>query len=81
MAYSWEPTPANDGTKLPFGLLQALFLNREKVWDFKPERHIQVDEAGNLAWFDELLDTWMGTCRGRHTHKNTRWLEDQSSTT
>jgi hypothetical protein len=23
-----------------------------------------LNEAKNLAWFDEKLDTWMGICRG-----------------
>ena len=38
---------------------------RESAWDFKPyDRHIFYAEDGKTAWFDELLDTWMGTCRG-----------------
>ena len=33
--------------------------------DFKPlERHIYTNKSGNFIWFYELLDTWMGVCRG-----------------
>ncbi|MBT8205830.1 MAG: nuclear transport factor 2 family protein [Eudoraea sp.] len=36
-----------------------------KAWAFKArERNIYLAESGEIAWFDELLDTWMGTCRG-----------------
>lgn len=36
-----------------------------KAWDFKAmERHIYFDKTGNLAWFDELLNTQMKICRG-----------------
>ncbi len=35
------------------------------AWDFKTlERNIYTAEKGEIAWFDELLDTWMGICRG-----------------
>ncbi len=35
------------------------------AWDFKTiERNIIVDDTGDIAWFDERLDTWMGVCRG-----------------
>jgi len=41
------------------------FFDRGKAWDFKPvKRNIYVSADGNFAWFDELLDTWMGLCRG-----------------
>lgn len=36
-----------------------------KAWDFKTlERNIYVNSSGKFVWFDELLTTWMGTCRG-----------------
>lgn len=35
------------------------------AWDFTAlERHIYFDKTGNLAWFDELLNTQMKICRG-----------------
>ena len=41
------------------------YFDKGKVWDFKPlERNIYIDKSGKIAWFDELLDTWMKVCRG-----------------
>ena len=35
------------------------------AWNFTAlERHIYFDKDGNLAWFDELLNTQMKICRG-----------------
>ena len=40
------------------------YFKRESAWSFTPtSRNLSVDESGELAWFDELLDTWMGPCR------------------
>lgn len=39
--------------------------DKKKTWHFKSmERHIYFDKTGNLAWFDELLNTQMKICRG-----------------
>lgn len=39
--------------------------DKGKAWDFKPlERNIYVSKRADVVWFDELLDTWMGPCRG-----------------
>ena len=36
-----------------------------EAWDFKPTmRNVYFSEDQNYVWFDELLDTWMGVCRG-----------------
>ncbi len=41
------------------------YFDKGKAWDFKPlERHIYLSNDATVAWFDELLDTWMGVCRG-----------------
>ena len=41
------------------------YFDRGRAWDFSAvERHIFFNESGDTAWFDELLDTWMGLCRG-----------------
>lgn len=41
------------------------YFNAGKAWDFKAlERNIFINDDLNFAWFDELLNTWMGTCRG-----------------
>ena len=40
------------------------YFKKETAWDFKPlSRNITIGPGGQMAWFDELLDTWMGTCR------------------
>lgn len=41
------------------------YFDKESAWDFKPmDRHLQIADDGNSAWWDEKLDTWMGICRG-----------------
>jgi len=41
------------------------YFDRGKAWTFrKLERHIYIDKSKLTAWFDELLDTQMGICRG-----------------
>ncbi|NND14895.1 MAG: nuclear transport factor 2 family protein [Eudoraea sp.] len=41
------------------------YFDKGKAWEFEAvERNVFFNEANNLAWFDELLDTWMGICRG-----------------
>ena len=52
----------------PYGCAYGYFgpyFDNGKAWDFKTlERNIYLNTEGNFAWFDELLNTWMGTCRG-----------------
>ncbi len=39
--------------------------DKRKTWDFKSiERHIYFNAKGDIAWFDELLNTQMKICRG-----------------
>lgn len=41
------------------------YFDKGKAWTFHTlERHIFVDLKYKVAWFDELLDTQMGICRG-----------------
>ena len=41
------------------------YFDKGKAWTFhKLDRHIYINKAKNMAWFDELLDTSMGICRG-----------------
>lgn len=43
----------------------AKAFERDTAWDFKPHhRQLYYAEDGATAWWEELLDTWMGTCRG-----------------
>ncbi|MFO8146811.1 MAG: nuclear transport factor 2 family protein [Bacteroidota bacterium] len=39
--------------------------DKGKAWNFTTlERNIYTSKNGQIAWFDELLDTQMGICRG-----------------
>ncbi|WP_324720432.1 nuclear transport factor 2 family protein [Salinimicrobium sp. HB62] len=52
------------------------YFDRGKAWSFSTlERNIFLDEDKDLAWFDELLDTQMGICRGSGVvvKKNGEW--------
>ncbi|WP_350284439.1 nuclear transport factor 2 family protein [uncultured Croceitalea sp.] len=41
------------------------YFDKGKAWNFTAvERNIYLNEAADLAWFDELLDTQMKLCRG-----------------
>lgn len=41
------------------------YFDRGKAWSFSTlERNIFLADDANLAWFDELLNTQMGICRG-----------------
>ena len=41
------------------------YFDRESAWSFKAtKRHLYFADDGQLAWFEEELDTWMGVCRG-----------------
>lgn len=52
-------------TKKEFEEFAMPYFKRGTAWDFKPyERDLHFNSAGNIAWFSELLSTWMGECRG-----------------
>lgn len=52
-------------TKEEFEGFSKPYFDNGKAWDFKSlERNIYFNEDGSIAWFDELLKTWMGACRG-----------------
>ena len=39
--------------------------DKESAWSFSPgDREIYFSSDYKFAWFDEVLDTWMGPCRG-----------------
>jgi hypothetical protein len=51
--------------KKDFKVFSKPFFDRGEAWDFKAiERNVYISSSGKTAWFDELLDTWMGVCRG-----------------
>jgi len=57
--------PSERWTKKQFYDFSEPFFKKGKAWDFKAsQRNLVFSEDSRYAWFDELLDTWMGTCRG-----------------
>lgn len=51
--------------KKEFQQFSKPYFDRGKAWDFKTvDRNIYISDTQNLIWFDEILDTWMGICRG-----------------
>ena len=52
-------------TKEQFQSFSKPFFDAGKAWDFTLiERNVYFSKDENIAWFDELLNTWMGVCRG-----------------
>ena len=63
-------------TKSEFFNFCEPYFKKGKAWDFKAyDRKIYFSENGKTAWFNELLNTWMGTCRasGVLIFKNNSW--------
>ncbi|MBK8698878.1 MAG: nuclear transport factor 2 family protein [Saprospiraceae bacterium] len=51
--------------KAEFLKFAAPYFAKGKAWDFeKISRNLHYDSARSMVWFDEVLDTWMGPCRG-----------------
>lgn len=41
------------------------YFERGEAWNFVPyDRQVFISDEGTSAWFSELLETWMGVCRG-----------------
>ena len=52
-------------TKKEFKNFSKPYFDKGKAWSFTAvERNIYLKKNRGFAWFDELLDTWMGACRG-----------------
>lgn len=52
-------------SKAEFVRFSAPYFQKGKAWEFKAkERNIYSDDYNTTAYFDEVLDTWMGHCRG-----------------
>jgi len=52
------------------------YFDNGKAWSFvAKERTIRFNEQKTIAWFDEVLDTWMGDCRstGVLSSTNANW--------
>lgn len=53
------------------------YFNKGKAWTFyTKKRNIYISENSKTAWFDEILDTQMGICRGSGVlvYQNEKWL-------
>lgn len=47
------------------------YFQRDTAWHFTPiDRNWYFSADGSIAWFDELLDTWMGICRSSGVLEN-----------
>lgn len=59
-------TDATENWTLPeFKKFSKPYFESGKAWDFSTlDRNLYVHENLRVAWFDELLDTHMGICRG-----------------
>lgn len=57
--------PAEVWSKREFLSFASPYFAKGKAWAFtKVERNIYSKDYVDIAWFDEVLDTWMGPCRG-----------------
>lgn len=68
--------PTENWHKPEFKEWSEPYFDRGKAWAFTSlERNIFTAETGRTAWFDELLDTQMGICRGSGvmTRENGEW--------
>ncbi|WP_424493014.1 nuclear transport factor 2 family protein [Salinimicrobium sp. GXAS 041] len=68
--------PTENWMKPDFKNWAKPYFDRGKAWDFTSlERNIFFSENQRTAWFDELLETQMGLCRGSGvlTLENGEW--------
>lgn len=57
--------PTENWNHTDFKTFAKPYFDKGKAWSFSTlERNIFMENQGNIAWFDELLDTQMGICRG-----------------
>ena len=57
--------PTENWQNKDFRAFSKPYFDRGKAWNFKTlERNIYTEENSSIAWFDELLATQMGICRG-----------------
>jgi ketosteroid isomerase-like protein len=60
-------------TKKEFLSFAKPYFDKGKAWDFKPyNRDLHVSNNGQYVWFSELLNTWMGVCRGSGVLEKTK---------
>lgn len=58
-------------SKTAFENFSKPYFDKGKAWSFSAfDRNIYTSEDGSYIWFDELLSTWMGICRGSGVIEN-----------
>ena len=56
---------SEDWSKQEFYEFCKPYFEDGQAWDFKPkDRNIYFNSDGQTVWFNEVLNTWMGPCRG-----------------
>lgn len=63
-------------TKKQFETFSKPYFEEGNAWSFLAfERNLFFNKDSTFVWFDELLDTWMGTCRGAGVleYSNEQW--------
>ena len=63
-------------TKTEFSNFSKPYFEKGKAWSFSSkERSIRLNKIKTIAWFDEVLETWMGDCRstGVLSINNEQW--------
>lgn len=56
------------------------YFDKGNAWSFKAtNRNVYISRKSDVVWFDEILDTWMGTCRGSGVFQdhNGHWKLEQ----
>ncbi len=57
--------PTENWDKASFYQFSKPYFDKGNAWNFTPrDRKVFFSGDQQVAWFNELLDTWMGTCRG-----------------
>jgi hypothetical protein len=57
--------PSERWTRQEFFNFSKPYFEKETTWDFKAfDRKIYTSKDQKTIWLDELLNTWMGVCRG-----------------
>lgn len=57
--------PGERWNKTQFMAFAKPYFDKGRAWDFKMKsRQITLAKNGKMAWFDEVLDTWMMDCSG-----------------
>ncbi len=81
-AYYFGTDSSEIWTKADFEAFSKPFFDKGRAWDFKPtNRLVQAGPNGQVIWFYESLNTWMGVCRGsgvvRRNPENGQYLIEQ----